>query len=139
MRLLSIITLLILLIIPTVNAQCQGNLRFVIEPTFAAPSSSVSPSVSELVNCDGTTVNFIQDSCSGTVVSYCTLVGGACEGTPFSVPPTSGAYTYYACGDGKETSLIYMVGHSSLPDFTWFGIIQIMFIASISFVFFKRK
>jgi hypothetical protein len=130
-----IVCILLLLIIPIVDAQCQGNMRFVIEPSFAPPSSHVSPSVSELTNCDGTTVNFILDSCSGSPISSCTVAGGGCEGTSFSVPSSSGAYTYHACAVGKETSLIYMVGYSSLPDFTWTGIIQIISIASIIFLF----
>jgi len=140
MRLLGIVALLILLLIaPDADAECKGNIRFMISPSFAPPSSHVSPSVSELVNCDGTTVYFMENSCSGTTVSSCILTGGGCVGDSFAVPSSSGGYTYFACADGKESSIIYMVGHSSLPDFTWLGIIQIMFIASIIFVSFKRR
>lgn len=122
---------LLLLIAPAVNAQCQGYIRLVIEPMFAAPSSHVSPSVSELENCDGKTVYFKQDSCSGSMVSSCPISGGSCTGSSFPVPASSRAYTYYACVDGKEASLIYMVGYSSLPEFTWLGVVQIMLIASV--------
>ena len=88
--------------------------RFIIEPTFAMPSSDVTPYASELKECDGSDVTFRVDSCSGEMISSCTLINGRCEGLPFTAPESSGAYTYYACAEGKETSIIYMVGYSSL-------------------------
>lgn len=140
----------LLLIVPVADAQtCQGYVRLVIWPTFAPPSSYVSPSVYGLEFCDGKIVYFKQDSCSGLQLSSCTVAGSGCEGNSFSVPQSSGAYTYYACIDkngnnnfddmGEQASLIYMVGYSSLPEFSWTGIVQIMIIASIVLILFRKK
>ena len=134
-----IAAVLLLLFIPTANAQCEGYIRFMIEPTFAAPSSHVLPSISELENCDGEIVEFRMESCSGTIVSSCTIAGGSCTGNSFAVPDSADAYTYYACVGGKEASLIYMVGYSSLPEFHWIGIVQIMILASVVLILFKKS
>lgn len=131
--------ILLLLITPAANAECQGHIRFVIEPTFAVPASQVSPYVSGLENCDGETVYFRQGDCSGQNVSSCTISGGGCEGNSFVVPESSGAHTYYACMSGKEMSLIYVVGNSSLPEFSWTGMVQIMLIASIALLLGKNR
>jgi hypothetical protein len=130
---------LMLLIVPTATAQCSGNMRFVIDPMFAAPTAHVLPYVSGLQNCDGQTVYFKQDSCSGQAVSSCIVSAGECIGNSFAVSQSSGTYTYYACVDGKEASLIYMVGYSNLPEFDWFGLIQIMTLASVALIFFRKS
>lgn len=127
----------VLLIVPAATAQCNGNIRFVIDPMFAAPTAHVLPSVSGLQNCENQRVYFKQDSCSGQPVSFCTISAGECTGNSFAVSQSSGAYTYHACVDGKDASLIYMVGYSNLPDFGWLGLIQIMMIASVALIFLR--
>jgi hypothetical protein len=132
--------LALFLMAQTANAQCEGNIKFVIDPLFATPSTLVQPSASELRNCEGTDVFFRENSCSNPdFLSSCELSSGECVGYPFNTPSTSGAYTYYACAQGKETSLVYMVGYSSLPDFNWSGIVQIFLIASIALLFLIKR
>lgn len=147
MRWLAI--LFILLLIPIVSAQtCRGYVKLAIWPVFAPPSSYVLPSVFGLSYCDGKIVYFRQDSCTGSQISSCTIAGDGCEGNSFQVPESSGAYVYYACVDkngdndfedaGEQASMIYMVGYSSLSEFDWLGIVQIMVIASLVLILMRK-
>jgi parallel beta-helix repeat protein len=132
--------------IPTI---CEGYVELSIQPTFAPPSFYVEPSAYGLSYCEGNTVNFTQDSCSGSQVSSCTVTNNECVGYSFPVPPVSGAYTYYACIDmnsdgdvndhGEQSSLIYTVGYSSLPEFGWMGIVQIMILASVIILLIRKN
>jgi hypothetical protein len=125
--------------VSTPPKECQGNIKFIIDPMFATPTAYVIPSVSGLKNCERQKVYFRQDSCSGQPVSFCTISAGECTGNSFAVSQSSGAYTYYACMGGKEMSLIYMVGYSNLPEFDWIGLIQIMMLASVALIFFRKS
>ncbi len=125
-----------------VNAEtCSGYIKLALNPTFASPSSYVEPSAYGLSYCTGKTVYFKQDSCSGSQKSSCVITENGCVGSGFAVPPASGPYIYYACIDkngdtdfadlGEQSSLIYMVGYSSLPEFNWTGIVQIIVLSMI--------
>ncbi len=133
----------------SVRSRCDGYVKLSINPKFAPPSSLAQPSASGLSSdCDGT-VYFNQNSCSGTQVSSCIVSSGSCEGDGFSLPPVSGSYEYYACIDkngdgqfndpGEQFYLIYNVGYSSLPEFGWTGILQIIVLSTMVLFIVKRK
>jgi len=133
----------------TLIAVCGRYVELSIKPTFAMPSSYVSPSAYGLSpSCEGRTVYFANDTYCPlkSRVSNCTVTSSppfstsGCVGNSFSLPPAAGPYIYYACIDtncdddfkdpGETFSLIYTVGYSSLPEFGWMGIVQIMILAS---------
>ena len=127
---------------------CQGYLKFSLEPSFATPSSHILPSVSGLEDCYATAY-FKEDSYEGKQVSSCIVTSGECTGNSFSAPESADAYTYCAYVDknndgdfndeNEELCLIYMVGYSSLPEFHWIGIVQIMILASVVLILFKKN
>ncbi len=82
-----------------VSAGCSGSVALALNPSTVVPSGSVTPSVSGLSNCDGKTVIFKMNSCTGTQVSACSASGGGCTDDAFTAPGNAGSYSYYACLD----------------------------------------
>ncbi len=84
----------------TTTLGCTGNILLLLNPIIAAPSASVTPSASGLSNCNGKTIEFRQDSCTGTQVGSCVSASTGCTATlPFTAPGISGDYNYMACVD----------------------------------------
>lgn len=80
---------------------CSGIVSLALSPSTISPSGTVTATASGLdtkTNCNGKTVYFKKDSCSGTQVAICTVSGAGCSST-FIAPSTSGTYNYYACVD----------------------------------------
>jgi len=82
-----------------ISAGCSGSVALALTPSTIATSGSVTPSASGLSGCDGKTVIFKMDSCTGTQVSSCYISGSGCTGDAFSGPGNTGSYSYYACID----------------------------------------
>ncbi len=82
---------------------CTGNISLTLTPPTVAPSGSVTPSASGLFTsgCEGKTIRFRQNSCSGTQVTSCAIPSGGsgCIGSNFTAPASAGQYTYFACID----------------------------------------
>jgi hypothetical protein len=75
---------------------CQGDITLALIPNRINPSGQVTPLASGLKFCEGKTVNFGLDSCTGK--GSCTIGsdGHDCTASSFSAP-SAGIYTYYAC------------------------------------------
>lgn len=85
------------------TSSCSGNIALTLNPSTVAPSGSVTASASGLSSCDGKTVYFKRNSCTGTQDSSCLVSGTGCSGS-FAAP--SSTYNYYACID-KNGDLDY--------------------------------
>jgi hypothetical protein len=85
-------------------APCSGTISLSLSPNPVYTSGAVTPTASGLSSCNGKTVSFRKDSCSGAQVSSCTASGTGCPGNNFLAPAVANSYTYYACidknGDG---------------------------------------